>query len=464
MFAQDGMLDAISKLRPPAPAPQASSLGPVALLRVLASNPLEAWTEAHFSEPVVLGGLPFTRVAVVSEPAAIRRVLLYNTENYQKDWLQRRVLSAGLTDGLLTAERRQWRTQRRALAPLFARRSVMHYAAPMIDAARAAVVRLKPRQGQTVDMAVEVTRVTLDVLERTIFSDGFGTDPEEIRRGMKTYFETVGRLDRLDVLGVAKMLPRFVRSKAQAELRFFERAVDGIIATRREQIGKTGYRASDDLLTHLLQASDPQTGETLSESEVCANVLTFIAAGHETTANCVTWSLFLLSQSPEWRARVTAEADRELDGEPQTLADRLVETRAAIDESNRLYPPIAAISRSALGPDALAGQPIQKGTMVVIAPYVLHRHRALWPEPDRFEPARFLPDAPDKIDRFAYLPFGVEPRTCVGATFALQEAAIVLATLMRHFRFTPAPDHRVWPVQKMTLRPEGGLPMLVEAG
>ncbi|MEJ2433996.1 MAG: cytochrome P450, partial [Pseudolabrys sp.] len=254
------MLDAVSKLRPPAPAPQASSLGPVALLRVLASNPLEAWTEAHFSEPVVLGGLPFARVAVVSEPAAIRRVLLYNTENYQKDWLQRRVLSAGLTDGLLTAERRQWRTQRRALAPLFARRSVMHYAAPMIDAARAAVVRLKPRQGQTVDMAVEVTRVTLDVLERTIFSDGFGTDPEEIRRAMKTYFETVGRLDPLDVLGVAKMLPPFVRSKAQAELRFFERAVDGIIATRREQISKAGYRAPDDLLTHLLQASDPQIG------------------------------------------------------------------------------------------------------------------------------------------------------------------------------------------------------------
>ena len=326
------MLDTVSKLRPPAPIPQGETLGPLALLRVLATNPLEAWTEAHFSEPVVLGGLPFARVAVVSEPAAIRRVLLDNTQNYQKDWLQRRVLSAGLTDGLLTAERRQWRTQRRALAPLFARRSVMSYAAAMAEAARAAVERLRPRHGKAVDMAVEVTRITLDVLERTIFSDGFGTDAEEIRRGMKTYFEAVGRLDPLDVLGIGKLVPQFARSKAQAELQFFESAVDGIIARRRRQIGRDGYRAPHDLLSHLLKASDPETGKTLSELEVRANVLTFIAAGHETTANCVTWCLYLLSQSPEWSARVRAEADRAFDGEPTTLADRLVETRAVIEE------------------------------------------------------------------------------------------------------------------------------------
>jgi cytochrome P450 len=455
------MLDTISKLRPPAPVPLSKPLGPLALLRVLATNPLEAWTEAHFNEPIVMGGLPFARVAVVSHPAAIRRVLLDNCQNYQKDWLQRRVLSAGLTDGLLTAERQQWRTQRRALAPLFARKSVMNFATPMLDAAHALVTRLASRQGETVDMAVEVTRVTLDVLERTIFSDGFGTDPEEIRRGMKTYFEAVGRLDPFDVLGIPRMVPNFARSKAQSELRFFMAAVDGIIAARRRQMASGHYRAPEDLLTHLLKASDPDTGKTLSESEVRANVLTFIAAGHETTSNCVSWSLFLLSQSPEWRERVRAEAVRELDGDAHSLADRLIETRAVIDESNRLYPPIAAISRSALGADELAGLAIQKGTMVVVAPYVLHRHRKLWSEPDRFDPARFLVCSPNKIDHFSYMPFGVGPRTCVGAAFALQEASIILATLMRHLRLDPMPGHRVAPVQKVTLRPQGGLPMIV---
>ena len=151
------MLDSVSKLRPPAPIPRTRGLGPLALLRVLATNPLEAWTEAHFNEPIVMGGLPFARVAVVSEPAAIRRVLLENCENYQKDWLQRRVLSAGLTDGLLAAEKQQWRTQRRALAPLFARRRVMNHGATMVEAAQTLAERLESRAGETVDIAVEVT-------------------------------------------------------------------------------------------------------------------------------------------------------------------------------------------------------------------------------------------------------------------------------------------------------------------
>lgn len=456
------MLDSLSRLRPPAPLPRARSLGPLALLRVLAANPLEAWTEAHFNEPIVLGGLPFARVAVISEPAAIRRVLLDNCKNYEKDWLQRRVLSAGLAGGLLTAERRQWRSQRRALAPLFARRNVANYANFMVETAHALAARLKQHDGQTVDMAVEITRVTLGVLERTIFSDGFGLDPEEIRRGMRSYFEAVGRIDLFDVLGIPKMLPGLARLKAQSEQRLFETAIDAIIATRRRQIAGGNYRAPDNLLTHLLQASDPETGDGLSEVEVRANILTFIAAGHETTANCVAWSLFLLSQSQEWCERVREEADRELDGDASSLADRLTETRAVIDEANRLYPPIAAISRSALRRDELASQTIQKGTMVVIAPYVLHRHRALWREPDRFDPNRFLGAAAQKIDRFAYLPFGVGPRTCIGAAFALQEAAIVLATLMRHFRLEMSPGHIVWPVQKVTLRPQSGLPMLVK--
>lgn len=450
------MLDGVALLRPPAPVPQAYSLGPLALLRVLATNPLEAWTEAHFNEPVVMGGLPFARVAVISEPSAIRRVLLDNGQNYRKDWLQRRVLSAGLTDGLLTAERQQWRTQRRALAPLFARKSVMNYAPRMLAAAQELAERLERSAGETVDMAVEVTRVTLDVLERTIFSDGFGTDREAIRRGMKSYFEAVGRLDPSDVLGIP-----FVRLKARAEQRFFSTAVERIVAARRRRLAGPGYRAPDDLLTHLLKARDPETGCALSEKEVRANVLTFIAAGHETTANCVTWSLFLLSQSPEWAERVCAEAERELSGDASTLADRLVETRAVIEEANRLYPPIAAISRSALDEDELAGHAIRKGTMVVIATYVLHRHRALWRTPDRFDPQRFLGGRADTIERFAYLPFGVGPRTCVGMAFALQEAAIIVATLARRYRLELAPSHRVVPVQKVTLRPKDGLPLVL---
>ena len=455
------MLDSTAKLHPPAPTPRLKSLGPLALLRVLARNPLEAWTKAHFEKPIVMGGLSIGRVALVSDPAAIRRVLMDNSQNYHKDWLQRRVLSAGLSNGLLTAEGQQWRMQRRALAPLFARRTVLSFSVAMIDAAAALVERLKLRDGQIEDIAVEATRLTLEVLERTMFSDGLGRSPEEIRLAMKHYFEAIGRLDPFDVLGLPNWVPRLSRWKLRPMLRLFEFAIDAIVSTRRRRIAEDPDSVPRDILTLLLEARDPETGEGLSEVEVRANILTFIAAGHETTANSITWSLFLLSQSPEWRRRVQAEAERELDGDVEGLAERLVETRAVIDEANRLYPPIAAISRAALAPDELAGEPIRRGTMVVIAPYVLHRHRALWADPDAFDPNRFLDGARERIDRFAYLPFGVGPRICIGATFALQEASIVVATVMRHFTLELAPGHAVWPVHRVTVRPSGGLPMIV---
>ena len=455
------MLDFPAELSPPAPIPREEPLGPIALLRVLASNPLEAWTAAHFEQPLVMGGLSVGRVAVVSEPAAIRRVLMVNTENYQKDWLQRRVLSAALANGLLTVESDQWKLQCRALAPLFSRKTVLTFTAAMIEAAEALVERLRKREGQVVDFANESTRITIDVLERTIFSDGFGRDPDEVREAMTAYFETVGRIDPLDVLGVPAVVPRPSRRKLRPTLQFFEKTVDDIIAARQRRLAADPASAPRDILTLLLEARDPDSGKALSDTEIRANILTFIAAGQETTANCITRTLYLLSQSHKWRERVQAEADREFDGTLDGLADRLTVTRAVIDETNRLYPPITAISRTAVGSDELAGEPIKPGTMIVIAPYVLHRHRALRTKPNNFDPSRFLGDEREKIDRFAYLPFGVGPRICIGTTFAIQEASIMVATIMRHFTLEMVAGCTPWPIQKVTLRPKGGLPMII---
>jgi cytochrome P450 len=355
--------------------------------------------------------------------------------------------------------------QRRALAPLFSRRSVMTFASAVVAAAEDLVARLDRQvsePGGAVDMAAEVTRLTLDVLEHTIFSDGVGADREDIRLAMQRYFEVASRIDPFDILGLPAGIPRPRRLKVWSTLRFFEKTIDMLIATRRRRLAEAPGDVPQDLLTLLLAATDPQTGERLTETEVRANVLTFIAAGHETTANCLTWSLYLLSQSPEWRERVCAEAERELDrGDPASLVDRLVETRAVIDEANRLYPPISAISRVARGDDELSGHRVRRGTMVVIAPYVLHRHRALWTQPDYFNPDRFLPGARESIERFAYLPFGAGPRVCIGSAFALQEACVTLAMLSRHFTVALAPGHTVRPVQKMTLRPDGGMPMML---
>jgi cytochrome P450 len=445
---------------PPAPKPQARPLPPLALLRTLKRNPLECWAATHFERPIVSGGLPIGHVLLVHEPAAIRRVLLDNAANYRKDHLQRRVLSAGLGDGLLSAEGEQWRLQRRVLAPMFARKTVIDFAPAMLDAALALVERwekLDDRAG--VDVAAEMARVTLEVLERTIFSDGFGAGAESIRRAMATYFKTIGKISPLDILGVPDFVPRLGRFRVRATLKFFEAEIDRVIDLRRRMLAEHPTRVPNDLLTHLLRAQDEAQDETMTEAEVRSNILTFIAAGHETTANTLSWAIFLLSQSPQWRERVEAEADRELDGPVAGLADRLVETRAAIEEAIRLYPPVAAISRVALGDDALNGERVRCGSLIVISPYVLHRHRLLWNRPDVFDPRRFLGTARAKIDRFAYLPFGVGPRKCIGSTFALQEATIVLAKIAKHFAFEMKPGHKVWPKLQVTLRPENGLPM-----
>jgi cytochrome P450 len=447
---------------PPAPRPHQRPLPPLALIRTLKRNPLECWAAPHFERPIVAGGLPIGHVLLVHEPSAIRHVLLDNAANYRKDHLQRRVLSAGLSEGLLSAEGEHWRLQRRVLAPMFARKTVMDFTAAMMAAAMVLISRWSALgDGATLDVAAEMARVTLEVLERTIFSDGFGSDAETIRIAMATYFTTIGKISPLDILGVPDLVPRLSRFRVRSTLKFFETEVDRVISVRRRILAEQPDSAPDDLLTHLLEALDDKDEDRITESELRSNILTFIAAGHETTANTLSWAMFLLSQSSEWRKRLETEADRELEGPTTGLADRLVQTRAVIEEAIRLYPPIAAISRVALDGDDLNGEPVRPGSLIVISPYVLHRHRLLWDRPNEFDPRRFVGSARANIDRFAYLPFGAGPRKCIGSTFALQEATLVLAAIVRHFSFNLKPGHAVWPTLQVTLRPANGLPMII---
>jgi cytochrome P450 len=447
-----------SSFRPPAPAPQAGPLRPLSFLRTLWDNPIEAWTSAHFERAIVMSRLPFGEVAVINDPAAIRRVLADNRDNYPKDGFQKRMLAV-LSNGLLTAEDVQWRVQRRALTPVLALRNVRSFVPVMMRTVGDLVERWRSREGEVMDVADEVTDLTLAVLERTIFSDGMAGSSRELRSAMRIYFDSLGRIDPFDLLNLPDVVPRFGRLRTRAAVRLFHQAVDEMIAMRGRR--KRAIGPPHDLLTLMLNARDPETGRPLSAEEIRANVITFMSAGHESTANAIAWTLFLLSQSSAWRERVAAEAARELDGPDETLPDRLVETRAVVEEALRLYPPLAAISRVARSGDELAGTPIRRGAMIVIAPYVLHRHRLLWKEPELFDPARFLPPVRARIDRYVYMPFGAGPRGCIGSIFALQEAVTVVAAIIRAFELNVAPGHDVWPLHRITLRPRRGLPMIV---
>lgn len=449
---------------PPAPTPNEAPLGFFAGLRALRRNPITTWTRAHYELPVLYGRSLLGQTAVVNDPAAVRRVFLDNVANYRKDDLQLRILAPGLGRGLLTAEGETWRAQRRALAPLFTPRMVAGFAPAMRDAADALVARWeRKRDGQCFDVAPEMGRVTLNVLERTIFSDGLGGDPEAVMEAVTRYFDTIGRIDPLDVFGFPDWIPRISRLRARPALAFFDASVDRLIAQRRAQLAERPGSAPQDLLTHLLNARDPETGRGLPEAEVRANIVTFIGAGHETTANTLTWTLFLLAMAPDWRARVEAEVDAAAQGDwlAAGAIDRLVVTRAVIEEALRLYPPAATLMRAAIASDELAGQRIRAGDIVVVSPWLLHRHKRLWTRPDAFDPTRFLPGAREGIDRYAYLPFGAGPRVCIGMGFALQEAIIVLATMARRFRLDMQAGVVVEPVQRVTLRPKDGLPMIL---
>ncbi len=451
--------------RAPGPVPLERPLGTLALLHGLRENPVATWTRRHFEHPVVSGTSILGRVTVLSDPVLIRHLLVDNAANYDKGELQRRMLrSDDGGRGLLMAEGADWRAQRRALAPLFSPRAVASFQADMAGASAELVARWRrQRDGRTVDVADEMARTTLRVLARTIFSDGLTRTTDELVRAVTRYLDSVGRIDPLDILDMPDWVPRVGRLRARPALRLFQEAVDALVARHRDLLAENPDGAPRDLTTLLLNAQDPETGERLSEREVRANVITFILAGHETTSNTLTWALYLLSQAPEARARVEAEVDALLpDGTvPPAAVDRLVETRAVVDEALRLYPPAATITRAALGPDRFGDLRVKAGSLVLVSPWVLHRHRLLWDEPDHFRPERFLPGARGTIDRFAYLPFGAGPRVCIGASFALQEAVTILATVVRAFRLDLAPGHRVVPVQRVTLRPQGGMPMRV---
>jgi cytochrome P450 len=450
-----------SHFRPPAAKRNKKPLSAVGILAALARNPIEIWSDFHFEHPLLIGKTFFGYRAVVSDPAAVRRVFLDNVANYRKDEVQLRILRPGLGSGLLTVDGEAWKAQRRSLAPLFSPRQVAAFAPAMHRVTRLAVDHIADRpDGAVVQADAEMGAIALKVLEQTLFSQGLGRDASEFQKAVTRYFDTIGRIDPLDVLGAPDFLPRIGRIRGKGSLDFFAAAVEDIINARRTMIA-SGAAPPEDLLTLLLRAADPETGRGMSDIDMRANIVTFINAGHETTANALTWTLYLLSQSPHWRARVEAEIDETFDpADDSDPTEKLPVTRAVFEEAMRLYPPAANLVREAISEDWLAGFRIPAGTIVSVSPYVLHRHRTLWKNPDDFDPSRFLPGEREKIDRYAYIPFGAGPRVCIGQVFAMQEGLIVLAHLLKRVRLDLFPGHPIALQQRITLRPRYGMRMI----
>ena len=275
----------------------------------------------------------------------------------------------------------------------------------------------------------------------------------------------MGRVDPMDILLAPSWVPRLTRIGGAKVMAEFQGIVAETMDQRRRLMRTDPEAAPQDFLTLLLQLERPQG---LSTDEIADNILTFIGAGHETTARALAWTLYCVANSPHVRENMEAEIDAVLSSgaEPVDWLDLMPHVRASFEEAMRLYPPAPSINRAAIEADAWVSPEgervdIPKGIAVLVMPWTLHRHALYWDKPRAFMPERFLPENRDKLHRFQYLPFGAGPRICIGATFALQEAVIALGVLMKRFRFDVTPETKPWPVQRLTTQPRGGLPMRV---
>jgi cytochrome P450 len=450
-------------LRPPAPEPRTRPLGPLGLYRALRTNAITAWRAEAYEEPYIADRNMLGGYVLLNDPELIRRVLVENAANYPKDDLQLEKLTPAVGRGLLTADTDSWRLQRRTVAPLFQPSAVERYLAPMAASVDEMLARWEDhaQTGAVVDVAREMTALTYDIISRTVFSHEIETPADVMGAAITSYFEALGRIDLWDVLPLPRWLPRPAMIRAKPAQKIFREEVRRLVARRRARIA-AGQPVPSDLVARLMEARDPDTGAALTDTLIHDNLVTFIGAGHETTANALAWTLFLLSEFPDAAARVAAEAARPTAN--LATADELArfhDTRIIVEEAMRLYPPVPFMSRGVLAHDRLGDVEVTPGTRVIITPWVLHRHRKLWADPDLFIPERFAPENRGKIPRFAYLPFGAGARICVGTTFAMQEMLLTLAMITRRFRLTLVEGSPVMPLARMTLRPLSGLPMRI---
>lgn len=443
------------RLVPPVPEPPARDLSMLGFISAAGRNGIGMFPRTAYEEPVLRRRLFGRERITVSDPDAVRRIFVDRVEAYARSPVSLRVLRPILGDGLLISSGAAWRHQRRTLAPAFTPRAVELLVPHILSATDEALDGLEREAGQgPLDLSARLQHLALEIAGRSMFSVGMRDYGAELRGHLEDYAARLARPRLLDFL-----LPAGIASPAdRARARFrpgWTAFLDRVIAERGA--GRDGQ--ARDLLDLLSEARDPESDRAFTAAELRDQVATLILAGHETTALTLTWACTLLAQAPAIQEALAEEAQADPgSGDPMR---RLPLTRAVVDETLRLYPPAFILSRVASVADDLAGASIAPGAIVIVSPWVLHRHRQLWDDPDAFAPERFLPGAPP-VRRFTYLPFGAGPRICIGASFALTEAVLALSRLVGRFRIARADARPVLPLAAVTTQTDHAPSFLLE--
>ncbi|MDD9990485.1 MAG: cytochrome P450 [Rhodospirillales bacterium] len=413
---------------------------------------------ADFREDVVERRFLWFHHFLVNHPDGVKHILQDNAANYVKAKIVRPLLTPALGNGLVTIEGDEWRWHRRIMTPAFNAKSVAGYAG-IVTEATDAMLRAwdEDGSGSPLDLEAAMKELTLDIIARAMFSSDSGLIKDTLHRSSTRYQAEMNLSPLALIPGINRVWAHLKERRAARILKDLNALMAQLIESRKS---RSSEPSSDDLLDRLLHAGDPETGRGLSASDVRDEMVTIFVAGHETTALALCWTWFLLSQHAEAEQRMWAEIDDALKGAAPTYDDirRLPYTRMVFDEALRLFPPVHSLAwRQALERDEVCGRVVPAGAIVGIIPWVIHRHRALWEAPERFDPKRFAPERGNEHPRCAYIPFSVGPRFCIGASLALTVGVMVLAHIAQHYRLRLAQDQSVEPRGLLTLHPRNGL-------
>jgi len=440
---------------PPLERPQ----GSLSLFATMLKNPLRIIPEAAYEEDIAWADRAGGKVAWITDPGLIKAVLLDKREMFARTSITQRILGPLLGNGVLTADGADWKWQRQTAAPVFRHHDLLGFV-PVINQAAERLLQQWRQAGDRVrDIDLDMTLVTFDVVSHTLLPGGDTHVGPLIGRANIDYQRPLGWQMAYANFHLPSWLPHPGWVGMQLARRRLRSAVADLVAERRANA--TG---KDDLLQRLANARNPETGEQMPDRLLIDNLLTFLLAGHETTAKALTWTLYLLARAPAWATRIVEEVTAVAgDGviKPEHI-DKLVITTQVLKEGMRLYPPAPIMSRQARADTELAGVPIKARTQIIIPIYAIQRHRRRWSDPDYFDPTRFAAQNEAELPRYHYMPFGAGPRICIGMAFAMIEGIAILAALVRAAKFTLTSAEPPEPVSRVTLRPAGGMPLAID--
>lgn len=406
---------------------------------------------------------------LINHPDAIQHILQLNHRNYNKDTFQYNLLSSITGNGLLTSGGDFWLRQRRLVQPAFHRNRITGFNDLIIETTQSMLERWGrlSKTGQPVDIDAEMMQLTLAIVGKALFSIDLSDQANELSRAALTVLDYIVHRARHPI-SLPPGFPTGRNREFKTALNRLDKAVIGIINHRRipEKYGSSSGLSHGDLLDRLLEARDEQSGIGMTDQQLRDEIITLLIAGHETVASALIWTWYLLSQNPLAAEQLHAELALVLEGRPPNADDLpdLSYTRMVFEEALRLYPPAWMISRKALAEDTIecgGTYTIPAGSLVIISPYIIHRHPAYWESPDTFNPERFMPDRISARPHFAFIPFGGGPRLCIGDSFARFEAQLIIATIAQRYRLELLSELPIEPEPLVTLRPKGGMSMRI---